>query len=169
MKLDEVKKKTPDGTFAGVNFDKSTTDAVLKYIKENDIPHGLRGHEMHATLLYSKKYLPDYEPAGKLKKPLVGTFSGFEIFESSKDDDTGKKKNCLVMRFICESLSQRHLSLMKEHGATYDYDEYKPHLTMSYDAGDFDPDKLPSYNKDLIIIEEYGSDLQDDWTACKDS
>ena len=168
MKLNEVKKKTPDGSFAGVKFDKETTDAVLAFIKENNIPEGLRASQMHATLLYSKKYLPDYESAGKLEKPLVGKFSGFEIFESSSDID-GKKTNCLVLRFNCPKLSARHKSLMKEHEATYDYDTYKPHVTLTYNAGQLDPDKLPKFDKDLVITEEYGEDLNDDWTQCKKS
>ena len=50
---------------------------------------------------------------------------------------------------------------MKEHGATYDYDEYKPHITLSYDVDDLDPDQLPSFDKDIIITEETGSDLDD--------
>lgn len=159
MKLTEI-KKTPNGSYAAVKLDKSTTDSVLDYIKENNIPNGLRADKMHATLLYSRKHLPDYTPAGKMEKPFVGTFSGFEIFESSSDDSE-EKTNCLVLRFICESLSKRHKYLMKEHGATYDYDEYKPHITLSYDVGDVDPDQLPSFNKDIIITEEFGEDLDD--------
>lgn len=159
MKLNEI-KKIPKGTYAAVDFDKSTTDAVIEYIKEHKIPNGLRAGKMHTTLLYSRKYLPDYVPAGKIKKPYVGRFSGFEIFKSSSDDDD-KSTNCLVLRFICESLSKRHKDLMKEHGATYDYDEYKPHITLSYDVGELDPDQLPSFVQDIIITKEYGEELND--------
>jgi len=156
MKLNEV-KKIPDGTFAGVKFDDKTTRAISAYIKANNIPEGLRASKMHATLLYSKKYLPDYEPAGKLENPLVGKFSGFEIFKSTSDE--GESTNCLVLRFTCKALSSRHVSLMKEHEATYDYDEYKPHVTLTYNAGELDPDTLPSFDMDLVIIEEYSQDL----------
>ena len=168
MKLFEVKKKKPYGSFAGVNFDKETTDAVSKYIKENKIPEGLRANKMHTTLLYSKKHLPDYEPTGKLEKNWVGKFSGFEIFESSSDIG-GETTNCLVLRFTCPELSARHKKLMKEHDAQYDFPVYKPHLTLSYSVKELDPSKLPKFDKDLVITEEYGEDLQDDWTQCKKS
>ncbi len=153
MKLNEVAKTTPKGSYAAVNFDTSTTDAVLDFIKENKIPNGLRANKMHATLLYSRKYFSNYKPVGKMEKPFVSKFSSFDIFESQNGD------KCLVLRFICESLTKRHKDLMKEHGATYDYDEYKPHITLSYDVGDLDPDKLPKFEKDIIITEETGSNL----------
>ena len=53
---------------------------------------------------------------------------------------------------------------MDEYKTTYDFPEYIPHITLTYDAGDFDPS---SYTGDLPEIEyasEYVEDLVLDWT-----
>lgn len=163
MKLNELKdNKTPDGTYAGMRFSKDTTGSITGYVHKNRIPNVLRANKMHVTLLYSKKYLPDYKPQGKLETPLVGKATGWEIFKSSPEKNE-EPKNCLVLRFECDELVNRHKELMDTHDAMYDFDEYKPHLTVSYDVGDLDPSDLPLFDKELIMEEEYGEDLNNDW------
>ena len=90
-------KKSPDGTYAGMKFNKDTTSALMGYVHANRIPNVLSAAKMHVTLLYSRKYLPNYKAQGNLETPLVGKATDFEIFESSPDED-GNTKNCLVLR-----------------------------------------------------------------------
>jgi hypothetical protein len=161
MKLDEliVEKKQPDGTYAGVHFSKETVEAIAAYCKENKIPNRTRHEKMHTTVLYSRKYLPDYEPAGKYEKPMIGTPTGFDIWPSKGEDP----KNCLVLEYKCPELEKRHEELMKDHEATYDFDEYKTHITFSYDVGDLDIKTLPKFESKIEIVEEYGQDLDLNW------
>lgn len=72
----------------------------------------------------------------------------------------------LVLLIECEELHNRHEFLMKEHDASYDYPTYKPHITLSYDAGEVDLDKLTDLTslKDLEITTEYGEDLKQNWS-----
>ena len=135
------------------------------YSKENMIPIHSKCDKRTTRLLYSRKYCPDYKPAGKLDKPLIGTGSGFEVWDSQADDD-GHVAKCLVMCYDCPDLIKRHKELMKEHGASYDFDEYKPHITFSYDindGADIDKDELPKFATTIEIVEEYGEDLNLDW------
>lgn len=161
MKLDEINKPKTDetGSYAGVRFSTTTTKALEQYIEDNKIPNPLDAEHFHTTLLYSRKFLPDYEPAGKYKVPFVGTPKILEVWPSQPDEN-GKVKNCLVLTYDCPKLYQRHHKLMNQHGATYDFDEYKPHVTLSYDIGDFKIDKLSEFEEDLEIVEEYGEDLK---------
>jgi len=169
MKLtDIVEKKENKGTYAGVKFSSKTKNAVKKYMKDNDIPNSLRTEKMHSTLLYSRKYCPDYEPAGEMEESLIGKADGFESWKSQPDDD-GNTSNCLVLKYVCSDLTDRHESLMKEHGATFDFDDFTPHITFSYDVGDLDPKKLPKFEEDIEIVEEYGEDLDLDWANKKDA
>ncbi len=161
MKIKDIKKK-PDGTYAGMKFDKPTTDALTEYTKKHKIPNPIKPSKMHTTLLYSRKHLPKYKAAGKLDKPLMATFDKFEIFESNEDGD---QTNCLVMRFKCDKLVDRHHELMDQHNAIFDYDEYKPHLTMSYDVGPMNPAHLPDFDGDISIVEEYGTNLDLSWAS----
>lgn len=157
------------GTYAAVRFDSTTKLAIKKYIEENDIPNGTDVSKLHCTLLYSRKYLPDYVPKGEYAAPLVGTSTGLEVWEA-QPDETGHRNKCLVLKFDCPELAERHKKLMKEHEGTYDYDEYKTHVTLSYDIGDMDIADLPDIRdsvEKLYITEEYGEDLNLNWAKEK--
>lgn len=163
MKSNEFIRKTHHrGTYAGVRFSDATKEAITEYIKENDIPNGTAKDQLHCTLLYSRKYCPDYEPAGKLDQMIVGKPGQFQVWEGQPDED-GHKPNCLVLEFECAELVDRHNELMEEHGATFDYPEYKTHVTFSYDIGDMDDSELPEFTAPIEIVEEYGERLDLDW------
>ena len=166
MRLEELMEdKTPDGTYAGVRFDDDTKKAINDYISDNNIPNGVANSKLHTTLLYSRKYLPDYKAQGDIEPPFEGTPTKLEVWQSQPDED-GNKSNCLIMTYDCPDLIQRHKELMDEHKASYDYDEYKPHVTLSYDIGDMDIKELPDISKAIKkvgINKEYQEDLNLSW------
>lgn len=156
-----IEKKDNKGTYAGVRFDDDTNDSIKKYIEDNDIPNGISPKDFHTTLLYSRKFLPDYEPEGVYSQPMIGKPVGFEKW-STQPDDNGKVSACLVLRYDCDQLTSRHEALMQEHEATYDYPEYKPHITLSYDIGSLQVKDLPKFDSELKIVKEYSEELDVD-------
>jgi hypothetical protein len=163
MKLiDLLEGKKKQGTYAGVRFSKKTISDIKKFIKDNDISNPVKTEKLHTTLLYSRKHLPDYEPASEFEEFLIGKPTKFEKWPSQPDDD-GNVAMCLVLKFDCEDLVKRHEFLMKQHGGTYDFDEYKPHITFSYDVGNLQCKNLPKFVENIEIVEEYGEDLNLDW------
>ena len=157
-----ITEDSQKGTYAAVRFSDDTKTAIKEYIEEHDIPNATPNDKLHCTLLYSRKHCPDYEPQGKIEPMLRGKPGAFQVWEGQPDDD-GNKPNCLVMEFDCAKLTARHKELMDEHKATFDYPEYKTHVTFSYDIGDMDVDDLPAYNGPIEIVEEYSEDLDLDW------
>jgi len=162
--MEQSKKK---GTYAGVRFDTETNRALHKYMTENKIPTSVRPDKLHTTLLYSRKHLPNYKPAGKIQPPMTGNPTGLDVWETQGENSA--KTKCLIFQYDCPELVTRHKSLMKEHEATFDYPEFKPHVTLSYDIGDMDIDKLPNIDEigPLNLVEEYGEDLDLDWAQNK--
>lgn len=150
---DEHKK----GSYAGVRFSNGTVAAVEQYAKDNKIPKPLKSEKYHTTLLYSHKHLPEYKAAGKYDKPMKGTPTGFEVWKGQNGS------NCLVLTYDCSELYQRHHKLMMQHGATYDFSTYQPHITLSYDVGDLKVDKLPKFEDSIEITDEYQEDLDLGW------
>lgn len=160
MKLDEL-KENKNGTYAGYRFDEKDLDKIESWCKENNIPKPVSKKEMHVTLLYSKKPCPKYKPLGKLSSPIKAMIEEQEIW------DTQDGKRALVAKLDAPEMIKRQKQLMKEHNASFDYDEYKPHLTLSYDVGkNFSLDKKHNL-KDSIdsikAIEEYYEPLVDSW------
>ena len=159
----EEKEENKKGTYAGVRFSEETKNAVEQYNKDNDIPNPIKTDKLHTTLLYSRKYLPDYKPAGKYDKPMIGKVKKFDVFESRPDAFDDKAARCLVLLFDCPELVDRFNELMDKHDATFDYDEYKPHITFSYDIGDMDIKDLPEFKGKIELVSEYDEDLNLNW------
>ena len=165
MKIKEIleaeKKK---GTYAGAHFSEATKKALGQYCKDNNIPNAINPDKFHTTILYSRKYLPEYKAAGVYDPMMVGKPKDtFHAWKTSPSDPNAEKTNCLVLPFDCEALNARHKELMDTHGGTYDYDEYKTHVTLSYNVGDLDVEKLPPFGGDIEIVDEYQEDLNLDW------
>lgn len=169
MKLFEIieEQQETKGTYAAVRFDPATKAAIAKWIENSKIPNPTNTDKLHCTVLYSRKYCPDYEPLGDIDPPWIGKPDKLEVWESRGKLRNEEPKRCLVMKFSCDDLVKRHEELMKEHDATYDFPEYKTHITLSYDIGDMDEADLPDISSigDITIVEEYGEDLDLDWAA----
>lgn len=171
MRLHELAPPTnTKGTYAGVRFADDTVAAILRYIEAAQLPNSTAADKLHSTLLYSRKFLPDYQPLGEIAPPLAGTPTKLHVWETSPEDPSEPKKRCLVLKYKCDDLVNRHLKLMSDHEATYDFDSFEPHVTLSYDIGDIEIDDLPQFSDyiDAInIVEEYGEELDLNWAKTK--
>ena len=158
-KQKEDKGSSAPGTFAGVNFDSATLGALAAYMRAQNIPNPVPVDKLHTTLLYSKRNLPNFLPQEKYDSPYTANSNGLEVFEPRADSE--KQKRCLVLKLDCDELSQRHSDLMIDHNADYDFDEYIPHVTLSYDVGDAEPKDFEAFDRPLNITGEYHEELND--------
>lgn len=164
MTLDEVNPKK--GTYAAVRLSKASTDALSEWANANNIPDVLASKKMHVTLLYSRKHCPNYVPAGMIDPAWSAKVKDKDVF-LTRPTDGSPAKRCLVLKLDCLPLFNRHLELMNEHSAVYDFPLYTPHVSISYDIGDLDIWSLTEFEGELEIIEEYGEDLDLNWAVTK--
>lgn len=148
-------RKGTTGTYAALKFDEPSVKRISQYVKDNDIPNPLEASKLHVTLLYSRVECIGFKSPGNLIEPFVATVKGFDVWNNADMD--GK---ALVVKLDAPALVERHLMLMKLYGATYDFPEYQPHFTISYNVPDeFDPKTLPLFSGNLILNHEYSKDL----------
>ena len=155
MKLIEL---ASSGTYAALKFDSKTTQELINYLKDKDVPNPVDHDDLHCTLLFSEKPCPDYEAAGDLEEPHEVSIKTPHVWK------TQSGKNCLVFELHAPSIVERHEFLRKTHGATHSFPSYIPHFTLSYDV----PDgvKAKSYDdlKELIPVirfdHEYKKELE---------
>lgn len=152
-----------DGTYIAVSFTKESADKLQALSKSLEVENIVAKDKYHVTVVYSRKPFTDFTINGKLKKPWLVAPTELEIFE------TQSGSRALVLRLDAPKLVQRHEYFAREHGATYDFDEYKTHVTLSYDVGsdweipeDFEVTKM---FKTLSIDEEYYEPLDNDWAS----
>ncbi len=160
MKVKELlKEEKKEGLYAAVRFSTETVDRIVKFASETGIPNLLKVEDFHSTLAYSRKPVAEFTPISELNE--IGTPSSFEIWESPPNAFKPEKTFCLVLKYDSDYMHKRFNEIMSM-GATYDYDEYKPHLTFSYDVGaDFKVENLPPVKQlgKLNIVGEYSEVL----------
>lgn len=174
MLLNEIKKthKKPvesdeeygidGGRYVGMHFTPETKEMLKKIIHDEKIPTAVPDEKMHSTIVYSRDNpVKDYEVSGKLEEPIEAKINSFDVFQSQEG------KNCLVAKLHAPDLEDRH-NKAKELGASYDYDEYIPHVTLSYDVGDVDDSFIDNLNKkykgyQIFADEEYDEPLDNTW------
>lgn len=113
-------------------------------------------NDMHCTLLYST-YRPGFQVNNR-KYPISAKVTGMELFANKEGI-----KNVLVVTIECPLLVERHKQLMRVKGATYDFPEFKPHITIAYNCNN-PPLIFPEANQFPILYftEEKYEEFQED-------
>jgi hypothetical protein len=128
-----------DPLYVSVKPDENSKRMLMAIQNQGNVPNPCSPDKFHTTLIYSTK--PCSWPRINHTKVFQGRFLDWHVF------NTQDNKNCLVLKVDSPQLEERHKELMAEMGASYDFDKYIPHITLSYDIGDYDISQL---NKTLV-------------------
>jgi hypothetical protein len=134
----------------------------IKWAKAQGFDTTLPADELHVTVLFSRtpvdwmKMGSDWNVSddGKLKVAAGGA----RLVEPLGD------KGAVVLLFASSALSWRHEEMVR-NGASHDFDEYQPHVTITYDGSDLDLSKVEPYRGELVFGPEIFAELNDDWTS----
>jgi len=128
------------GTYVCAYADNQTMKNIVRFILDNDIPHPTPENELHATIIYSREGNKDSE-SFNFPNLITGKFKGWEIFPNKINNTKS-----LVALLESPTLTKIHNDMMQQYGFTYDFDEYKPHVTFSYDYGNrAPPENTPNF------------------------
>lgn len=149
MKLSDVGK----GTYAGAKFTDSTLDLIEEIQRSLNLFDPVPRDKLHTTICFSRVKVP-FIP--NIVERQIGNTGNLKVFKTQ----TGKR--ALVLAIESDYLHERFKYAMAL-GATYDFPDYQPHITLSYDIGVMEiPDKSFSGNP-VEISTEYVEDLDLDW------
>lgn len=160
MKIIKGTVEDNSGIYIAVRYSDNTEKALLDIQNKYGIPNV--NTDFHTTLIYSKSgAIPspeDYDLSEHTNSSETDVYT--EIWDT-KDGKT------LVLLFPSPILEEYHKNLREEYGYTFDYDEYKPHITLSYDIGDLDisvDEQIP-----IEIMNGYYEPLNEDYTDTESS
>lgn len=71
-------------------------------------------------------------------------------------------KGAVVLMFSCDTLAWRNRS-MREAGASWDWEDYTPHITITYEPGDLDVEKVEPYRGKIVLGPEIFEEIVEDW------
>ena len=138
------------GMYMAVDFTEATQRAITEYAEIAKVPDPVMAPSLHCTLVYSRTKVP-MEPSHDCNYEIAKV-KGLELWPVADG------KNVLVLTLESKYLTNRFNEAISL-GATYDYDEYKPHITLSYDAGEFDIASAPPITFDVELNSEYIEEL----------
>lgn len=138
------------GLYVAAKFSESTLDEIENLQRELKIPNPVPRHKIHSTICYSRVDIPYVCSSGSFE---VATSGELETWDTSD----GK---VLVLKLNSDYLTFRH-NYARALGATHDFPDYTPHITLSYNIG-------PAHYKGevkchVVLDREYKEPLQLDW------
>lgn len=166
--MTELKKERRSGTYAAVKYTSATCNVLKSLMDMYKIPNQVGVNDIHSTLIYSRVKIPTSEYRNFNENTLskmkwVFRPTSFDLFNSSASSTI---KNVLVMKIDAPELKTLHKEIISI-GATHDFEEYEPHITLSYDVNEsFDLDKLniPTFIN-LLPSEIYFESLDLNWKS----
>lgn len=149
MKLSNVGK----GTYVSAKFDDATLDLIESIQKELHLLNPTSRNDIHSTIVYSRVKIPF---VANVEPTLVSTENHLELWDT-------KSGKTLVLKLNSPFLEKRH-SYSSILGGTYDFPEYKAHITLSYDVGPQFIDVSKPINIPIVSTHEIVEDLDLNWS-----
>jgi 2'-5' RNA ligase len=130
--------KHKDGTYVSMDLSDESRALLDNFVEMSlGLTERVDPSTYHITIIYSRTPVPTAEHITGMSTNTTASVVGYEVFPTKND---GK---CLVMR-LQFSFAEAMNSKLTREGATSDYSEYKPHLTLAYDMSqEIDPATLP--------------------------
>jgi phage head maturation protease len=114
----------------------------------------LTSNDLHVTIAFSKT------PVDWSKIPPMG---GTVMSSPSGERSLAVLgEGAVVLKFECAALSYRFAQFIAA-GCSWDWPEYQPHVTISFDAGDVDISTIEPYKGLLEFGPEEYAEVQEDW------
>ncbi|WP_313437255.1 anti-CBASS protein Acb1 family protein [Novosphingobium sp.] len=134
--------------------------ALIAWAKENGFKSTLSADDLHVTVLYSKTAV---DPM-KMGESWAGDEQGrIRVKPGGPRAIERFGENAVVLLFTSWELESRHRSMV-EAGGSHDFDEYHPHVTISFDVpADTDLTALKPYAGALEFGPELFEPLNLDW------
>lgn len=129
-------------------------DDLAAWAKENGFSTTLEPSDMHVTIAFSRTPV-DWGGAQGAAPEIIAK-DGSRTLERLGDGDA------LVLRFDSSEIENRWQAF-RDIGASWDWDEYKPHVTLTYDGADINIKAIEPFAGDLIFGPESFEELQEDW------
>lgn len=135
-------------------------DDIKAWAEEQGFPTTVPSEEMHVTIIYSRtpvdwmKTGSDWGNSGSGDKPGQLTINpgGARLLE--------KMGKAVALLFTSSQLSWRNEDF-KRAGATSDYQDYQPHISLTFDPGEFDWREAEPYRGKIVLGPEIFEECKD--------
>ena len=140
---------------------------VIAWAREQGFKSTLTPEDMHVTVAYSRR------PVNWMK---MGGFWGWGPDAAEHLVPQGGPRlvdqigdgGAVALHFSSGHLEQRNRE-MREAGASWDFPDYMPHVTLTYEVGDIDLSKVEPYRGELRFGPEIFEPIVEDWRPIREA
>lgn len=130
----------PGGTYSSLLPSVDSKEQLHAFCVKQGIENLVDPDEYHCTLIYSKNPCPTVA-SEDYGLPCQAIPTGFRIL--------GDERPVLVLEIYCPDAVNLHSRFRLKHGATHDYPEYIPHITVAKDFHGEVPKEVPDFDIDF--------------------
>jgi 2'-5' RNA ligase len=120
-------------------------EEFIDWAKSQGFEKTLEAKELHVTVAFSKKEV-DWSNI----KSLTNTI---KISNGKRKVQKLGDEGAVVLRFESTELKNRWREILN-HGASWDFDDYHPHVTITYDGKDLNLEGVKIFDKELTFGPE---------------
>lgn len=129
---------------------------IIKWAKGQGFTKTLKAEDMHVTIAFSREAL-DWMKTGEVwQSELRIAAGGARLVEPLGP------KGAVVLLFNSSELAWRHEEI-KRAGASWDWPEYQPHISITYDGKDMDLSNVEPYRGEIVLGPEIFEELAEGW------
>lgn len=137
-------------------------DEIIRWARAQGLETTIPAEDMHVTVAFSRRPVDWFavgrdwsgDEDGRLRIPPGGP----RAVERLGDGDA------VALLFADDHLQWRHERIL-EIGASWDWPEYRPHITLSYDADGLDVETMEPYAGPIVLGPELFGEVNEDWMA----
>jgi hypothetical protein len=159
VRRDSAKEKKKSLSTLYVSRSVDNAEDILAWATEQGIPNLYKPEDVHVTIAFSRAPV-SWDAMGDAPEELNVPKGGFRQLAYLGD------KGALVLKFTSASLTARW-NQMCLNGASWDYEGYVPHITLSLRAPGIDLTKITPYKGPILLGAEVFGPVDEDWATGK--
>lgn len=155
MLENQVKDETSkyqDGIYIAVSWDDESEKKIRRLQQMLDLEDPIE--DLHTTIIYSKPAFDGEVPQHNKTFKTDGDFE-LDIFPHWEEED----QKVLVLKFKSAQLTELHNKFKEMYGFNHDYDEFLPHISLTYDYKGSGEEMTPEEIKEMLGTLETTDEL----------
>lgn len=129
---------------------------IIRWAKSQGFASTLKASDMHVTITMSKTPVDWMKMGDSWQAKIEVPEGGARLVEPLGT------KGAVVLLFNSSELKWRHDAMMS-NGASWDWPDYQPHVSITYDGSGMDLSKVEPYQGKIVLGPELFSEVVDDW------
>ena len=139
-----------------VRRDVRNAAAIIAWAKSQGFTSTLDASDLHVTIAYSRVAVDWMKVGEAWNSEMKLPDGGARLVETLGD------RGAVVLMFASAELKWRNESI-REAGASWDFPEYQPHITITYGGAPTDLSAVEPYRGEIVLGPEIFDEIDDGW------